>query len=338
MIPYTFAQVVFFFLIYCVMGWVIESTYVSIKSHKLINRGFMRGPVIPIYGLGALTLRLTCLSVIKYPVLVFITGMISCTILEYVAGMIMEAVFKIRYWDYSNQPLNINGYVCMGTSLSWGALGLLLNYVIHRPVEYLATTMSYSLLLVLTVTGSTIFIVDLTLAFKAAFDVRAFVEGLNRAKGELSLMQKRLDVMVAYMNDSIGDTKDRAFEKLDNWSEGIEQKMEQLSDGFGNRISVMSDGIEKAFLKIKDGIASLPDSMKEEFYEIKGKFTVNDEKRKEKAFFRDFYRRGLFEGNPSLSSRLFKDEVEEIKDSILGAKKGKKQSKENRSDSDDKAV
>ena len=324
MIPYTFAQVVFFFLIYCVMGWVIESTYVSIKSHKLINRGFMRGPVIPIYGLGALTLRLTCLTVLKYPVLVFFTGMISCTILEYVAGMIMEAVFKIRYWDYTNQPLNINGYVCMGTSLSWGALGLLLNYVIHRPVEYLATTMSYSLLLVLTVTGSAIFIVDLTLAFKAAFDVRAFVEGLNRAKGELSLMQKRLDVMVAYINDSIGDTKDRAFEKLDNWSEGIEQKMEQISDGFGDRISVMSDGIEKAFLKIKEGIASLPDNMKEEFFELKGRFASDNEKRKERTFFRDFYRRGLFEGNPSLSSRVFKTEVEELKDDILAEKKKSK--------------
>ncbi|MBP5623391.1 MAG: putative ABC transporter permease [Lachnospiraceae bacterium] len=324
MIPYTFAQVVFFFLIYCVMGWIIESTYVSITKHKFINRGFMRGPVIPIYGLGALTLRLTCITVLKYPVLVFFTGMISCTILEYIAGMIMEAVFKIRYWDYTNQPLNINGYVCMGTSLSWGALGLLLNYVIHRPVEYLATTMSYSLLLVLTVTGSAIFIVDLTLAFKAAFDVRAFVEGLNRAKGELSLIQKRLDVMVAYINDSIGDTKDRAFEKLDNWSEGIEQKMEQISDGFGDRISVMSDGIEKAFLKIKDGIASLPDNMKEEFFELKGRFASDNEKRKERTFFRDFYRRGLFEGNPSLSSRVFKTEVEELKDDILAEKKKSK--------------
>ena len=327
MIPYSFVQVVFFFLIYCVMGWVIESTYVSIKDRKLINRGFMRGPVIPIYGLGALTLRLTCLTVIKYPVLVFFTGMISCTILEYVAGMLMEAIFKIRYWDYTKQPLNINGYVCMGTSLSWGALGLLLNYVIHRPIEYVVTTMKYPVMLAIVVTGSVIFIADLTLAFKAAFDVRAFVEGLNRAKDELAVMQKRLDVMVAYVNDSIGGTKEKAIEKIDNWSDGIEQKMERLSDGFDNRISVMSDGIEKAFLKIKGSVTSLPDSMKEEFYELKAKFFTNEEKRKEKTFFKDFYRRGLFEGNPSLSSRFFKDEVEEIKDDLLNSKKDKKEDK-----------
>ena len=317
MIPYTFAQVVFFFLIYCVMGWIIESTYVSIKDRKLINRGFMRGPVIPIYGLGALTLRLTCLTVLKYPVLVFFTGMISCTILEYVAGMLMEAIFKIRYWDYTKQPLNINGYVCMGTSLSWGALGLLLNYVIHRPVEYIVTTMPYKVLLIITIIGSVIFVVDLTLAFKAAFDVRAFVEGLNRAKDELAVMQKRLDVMAAYLGDSVTGTKNKAIEKLDNWSEGIEQKMERISDGFDNRIDVMSDSIERAFVRIKDSITSLPENMKEEFYDIKARFTFNNEKRKDRSFFKDFYRRGLFEGNPSLSSRKYKEEVEELKDNLL---------------------
>ena len=319
MIPYTFLQLAFFFLLYCFIGWIIESTYVSVVNKKFVNRGFMRGPVIPIYGCGAMLMLLVAQPFLKYPVAVFFVGLVSCTVLEYVTGYLMEKIFKVRYWDYSDFRFNINGYVCPGTSLSWGALTLVLNYLLHKPVAYFVlNVIAYPVLLAVTVIAGVIFIVDLTLSFKAAFDLRTFIIAFEKAKQELIGIKDKLNGMVDYVKTGIVDTKDRAFEALDNWSDNTEQKMENFSDGFDNRIAALSDSIEKTFLKLKDTIGSMPENMKEEFYELKAKFSFNNENRKERQFFKDFYRRGIFEGNPTLSSREYKDAIEDIKENEFG--------------------
>jgi len=339
MIPYTFLQLVFFFLLYCFIGWIIESTYVSVVNKKFVNRGFMRGPVIPIYGCGAMLMLLVAQPVIKYPVAVFFAGLISCTILEYVTGYLMEKIFKVRYWDYSDLRFNINGYVCLGTSLSWGALTLFLNYILHKPVEYFVLyVITYPVLLTVTVIAGTIFIVDLTLSFKAAFDLRRFIIAFEKAKQELIGIKDKLNGMVDYVKTGIVDTKDKAFEALDNWSDNTEQKMENFSDGFDNRIAALSDNIEKTFLKLKDTIGSMPESMKEEFYELKAKFSFNNERRKDRQFFKDFYRRGIFEGNPTLSSREYKDAIEDIKENEFGIRPRRLKRDKKKTKNDETAV
>ena len=135
---YDLNRLLFFFFIYCFFGWIIESTYVSIHEKKLTNRGFMRGPVIPIYGCGAMTLLFASAPLIKWPVAVFFAGMFAASLLEYITGAVMEAVFKVRYWDYSNEKFNLNGYICLWTSVVWGLLSLAMNYVIHKPIESLS--------------------------------------------------------------------------------------------------------------------------------------------------------------------------------------------------------
>ena len=121
----------FFFFTYCFLGWIIESTWVSLHQKRFVNRGFLRGPFIPIYGCGAMTLVLVGTPLLKWPVAVFFGGMISASILEYFTGAAMEAIFKVRYWDYSDKPLNLNGHICAFTSVCWGGLSLLVDYVIQ---------------------------------------------------------------------------------------------------------------------------------------------------------------------------------------------------------------
>lgn len=117
---YTLYQWILLFYIYCFAGWVWESAYVSIKLHKWINRGFLKGPFLPIYGSGAIVVLISTVLIKKYTILVFIIGMISATILEYITGAIMEKLFHVRYWDYSEKKFNINGYICLVSSLAWG--------------------------------------------------------------------------------------------------------------------------------------------------------------------------------------------------------------------------
>lgn len=128
---YNFSTWLLFFYIYCFFGWFIESTIVSFSEKRLINRGFMKGPVLPLYGSGAIIVLLLCLPYKSNPVIVYILGVVLTTILEYYTGFVMEAIFKIKYWDYSKNKFNYKGRICLSSSIFWGILVLILTYFVH---------------------------------------------------------------------------------------------------------------------------------------------------------------------------------------------------------------
>lgn len=117
MTQYSFLQIIIFFFAYCFLGWIWETSYVSIREHKFVNRGFLHGPLIPIYGFGAMAILFATLPVKDNLWLVFICGMLGASALELVTGCTMKAVFHVRYWDYTNIPTNIKGYISLPTSI-----------------------------------------------------------------------------------------------------------------------------------------------------------------------------------------------------------------------------
>ena len=125
-----------FFYIYCFCGWVFESTYVSLKQHHFVNRGFLRLPMLPLYGTGAVMMLWVSLPVKNNLFLVYCSGVVAATLLEYVTGYVMERLFKVRYWDYSNQKFNLHGYICLTSSIAWGFLTIFMTEVIHKPIEH----------------------------------------------------------------------------------------------------------------------------------------------------------------------------------------------------------
>lgn len=320
MFGYTWVQLIFFFIIYCFFGWIIESTYVSVRTRKVTNRGFMRGPVIPIYGSGAMMMLFSTMPFKNWPLLVFVAGTIGCSVLEFFTGVAMEAIFKVRYWDYSYRRFNIKGHICLFNSLCWGVLSLAMTYFVHKPIETLSTKLPSKVLNITVLVWSVIFIVDLTLAFKAAFDLRNLIIKLEKAKDEMRLMTKRLDVMIAYANESFDERKIRMGETVDNWAVGIEDRLDKFSDSFDAKIDSLTDGIEERFIKIKKAMEERPqnfaESMKAEFYELRGKFSVRKEKQPVRTTLKDWYMRSMIKGNPSLSSYKFKDTVDHIKKRI----------------------
>ena len=134
MYTYTWYQWLAFFYVYCFLGWIFESTYVSLKQKRLVNRGFLRLPMLPLYGSGAVMMLWVSLPVRDSLPLVYISGFIAATALEYVTGAVMERLFKVRYWDYSSQPFQLHGYICLSSSIAWGFLTILMTDVIHDPI------------------------------------------------------------------------------------------------------------------------------------------------------------------------------------------------------------
>ncbi len=207
MYTYHFFQWILFFFIYCFFGWIWESCYVSAKEHKWVNRGFLHGPLIPIYGSGAITVLFVAIPVRDNLALVFIFGMAGATLLEYVTGAAMEKLFKVRYWDYTGKACNLNGHICLGASLAWGAFSVLLIRYVHGPVERLVLGMQADIAEILSFVLVVAFAVDATQSFNEAMDLREVIERLTENSEELRRIQKRVDVIAAVIDADIQEYK-----------------------------------------------------------------------------------------------------------------------------------
>lgn len=111
------------------LGWLMEVVCKLIQFHRFINRGFLLGPICPIYGFGSVLIILLLEHQAENPVEVFILAMVLCGILEYITSYLMEKLFHARWWDYSTKHFNLNGRVCANTLIPFGLLGLVLVYV-----------------------------------------------------------------------------------------------------------------------------------------------------------------------------------------------------------------
>lgn len=192
---YTIPQWILFFYIYCFLGWVWESAYVSVCERKLVNRGFLKGPFLPIYGSGAI-----CILAVTIPVrgnipLMFLVGMVSATLLEYVTGAVMERLFRVRYWDYSNKFLNINGYVCLMSALCWGVMTILMVEVIQVHVEPFVLRLGAKICRLLVMVITPYFVADFVTSFIAAIHLRDALIRNDRIKEELAKLNARKTVL-----------------------------------------------------------------------------------------------------------------------------------------------
>ena len=173
---YAVSQWLIFFFIYCFLGWIWECCYVSVRKHKWVNRGFLHGPFLPIYGSGAIVILISTIAVKDIVPLVFLLGMVSSTILGFCTGCCMEKLFGVRYWDYSNLPLNFKGHICFFISLAWGAFSILLVCVIHKPIEAAVLMIPRTIADIIAVVLAIYMAADFAVSINEAMDLKATLE------------------------------------------------------------------------------------------------------------------------------------------------------------------
>lgn len=148
------------FLIYAVVGWICEMFYTSIPSKKVVNRGFLLGPYCPIYGCGCMLIIWLLEKFTDSPLVLFTQAMVICMALEYLTSLLMEVIFKARWWDYSSQKYNINGRVCLETAIPFGLGGLVIMYLINPIVDSILTSIPNILLIIISLVLFIMFITD----------------------------------------------------------------------------------------------------------------------------------------------------------------------------------
>lgn len=119
-------EVVMWFLTYSIMGWLVESIYMSFCNHKITNRGFAKGPFCPIYGFGALTVFFILRPYSDNSILLFFLGSFLATTLEFLTALVMKRIFGEIWWDYHEKPFNYRGIICLESSIAWGFYTLFL--------------------------------------------------------------------------------------------------------------------------------------------------------------------------------------------------------------------
>jgi uncharacterized membrane protein len=304
MFSYNIFHWMLFFYIYCVFGWIFESTYVSLKSKRFVNRGFLKGPLIPIYGEGAIMMVIATTPVRGNILLEFIMGMVGATLLEYVVGSLMESVFKVKYWDYSNQPFNIKGYICLSSTVCWGFLSVLLAEVIHVPIERTVLSFSQTVLISIVVVITIVFIFDATTSAKEAFNLRAVLVALTKAREEIAIIQHQLEIK-----------KDNFAEQFSDKREVFVEQLSDKKDEFLGGIQAKKDVIIQS---IKDNIGNTIDAES-----LKSK--LDEELRRYQSLVEKINYTGswLLKRNPGATSKKFHEALEYVKE-YTGVKKKKK--------------
>lgn len=186
---YTLLQWAWFFMFYCIFGWCFESTYCSLKSMRLMNRGFCHGPWLPIYGAGG-----TLFLIFAWPyranlITTFLMGMLVGTTLELITGPLMYHIFHMKWWDYSQNPLNFRGYICLGASLGWGAMALFFVHFLHPRVAELTVDWTPIGYIVVVTMLYTLFVEDVIFSVLGALDIRKRLETLAANSEEIQQLK-----------------------------------------------------------------------------------------------------------------------------------------------------
>lgn len=301
---YSFQQWLLFFYIYCFFGWCFESTYVSIRKRRFVNRGFLHSPMLPIYGSGAVVMLLATIRIREHMVLMFFAGMVGATLLELVVGLAMEAIFKVKYWDYSNQKLNYKGVICLSSSLCWGLFTVLLNQYIHKPVEGFILGLSKATVLVAVIVISVIFVCDTVVSVKVALGIRDMLDARARLKKEFGEVTEQLSGrfgnLLETLTGSFGDKltefgKTSLGERLNALAEAVNERLNTMAKTAGEK----EQEEIRALSKLKERIRSLKQESESQVERMA------------------YLKLKMFRRNPTATSRKFKEEFFQLREEQL---------------------
>ena len=275
----TYYQICWYFLIYSFGGWVVEVIFHAVALGTVVNRGFLNGPVCPVYGFGVLSVfaMINTIQSSGYQMsdgIIFLFGVILATVVELIAGWLLDVCFHARWWDYSDKPLNFHGYICLEFSLIWGLAIVLVVKVFQKYVENNTLTQADSAFgwLILAILYC-VYLADLIVTV-------AVIRGLNQKLTRLDTIRSDMRIVSDKLSDTVANTtidtaqaigegkvqtalakaelreaavmkKDQSIEKLRKKKMELQREFDELSGSITNHTIVGPGRIIKAFPKMK---------------------------------------------------------------------------------------
>ena len=215
-------QLLWIFFLYAFLGWCTEVSYAALRTGKFVNRGFLNGPVCPIYGCGVVVVLVGLTPLKGNFVLLFLGSVVLTSVLELATGFVLEKLFRQRWWDYSDKPFNLGGYICLEFSVMWGFACLFVVDILHPSIEFFIRLIPHALGWVLLGLFSAAMAVDL------AATVRTIAK-INRQLDQIDQLARRLKTASNEFGENLADRVLEAAEKSADWKEDWESAAEEWS-------------------------------------------------------------------------------------------------------------
>lgn len=240
--PQNIYQALWIFIIYAFLGWCSEVAFAAVNKGKFVNRGFLNGPVCPIYGVGMLIVVLCLWNLRDRPLLLFLGSALLTTALEFVTGFVLERFFHDKWWDYSDMPFNIKGYVCLKFTILWGLAASFIIGAIHRFIYMLIEKTPFVLGAILLAVFSAAFIADFTVTLTALVKLPKKLKAMAEAERALRAVSDKI-------GENISDTTIAAKEKGEALAEENKPRLEELKAEYEKKKKEFSAMLERNFVQ-----------------------------------------------------------------------------------------
>lgn len=249
---------ILYFFVYGFLGWCTEVIFAAFKQHRFVNRGFLNGPICPIYGVGV-TLVIACLEAFQSNLLLlYISSVILVTVLEGVTGWAMDKLFHNKWWDYSKLPFNIGGYVCLLFSLIWGVACVFIVYFVHPLIHQVLSLIPHTAGIAFIAILGIALLSDMIVTTSAIVKFNQYLELLKHITDELHAISNQIGAELYQNVMHVLDMQESSRQKLDDVklevSEEIRMQIVELktrAQNLGEKVPKPARRLLKAFPKLE---------------------------------------------------------------------------------------
>lgn len=251
---------ILYFFTYGFLGWCAEVAYAAVKEKRFVNRGFLNGPICPVYGVGVSAVLLLLEPFENNLVILYVASVIIVTLIEGLTGFALDKIFHHKWWDYSGQPFNIGGYVCPIFSLVWGVACIFIVKVFQPLVYRVAEALPHALGVALIVVLSIVTFADLYVTASGILKFNKRLEMMERIASELRDIS---DKMGSNIYENVMDTMEKQEEvgkKLDEVTDDIKGKLEEFGGEQKERAAQQKERaiqLREYYVQLKERYAQL---------------------------------------------------------------------------------
>lgn len=246
-----------YFVIYAFLGWILETVYCSVRERRFVARGFLYGPVCPIYGVGVLMMLCWFAPFTGQPLLFYVIATVCMSAWEYLVAWILETTTHIKYWDYSDRKFNLHGRICLSISLTWGVLAYLVIFWIHPVVAGLVERLSVFTIYVADVVLLVLLVADAAATIRELALLTAMLRKLTQMGEEL---QVQLALSRAELSDRLDEAREVLSDKLDDARESISDKLDDAKESISDRLDVAKESISGRLDGARENLSDRIDS------------------------------------------------------------------------------
>ncbi len=241
-----------YFIVYSFLGWIMETTYCSILEKRFVVRGFLYGPICPIYGVGVLMMICWFTPLVGHPFFFYVTATVVMSAWESFVGWFLEATTHIKYWDYSMYRFNLHGRICLWVSLTWGVLAYVVIFWIHPAVAGVLALIPPLVRYILDGVLAALLAADVVVTIRQLMLITKLLSRLNTLSEELQL---QLTLGRAELSDRLDSAREDLSDRLDSAKEGLSDRLSAVREAGELARSASRDTVESLRIRYNELLA-----------------------------------------------------------------------------------